>query len=68
MGVVIKRAKYFITCNGKYYGDRNFAPETIKHSMLQMENGLQLSMFDNNWQKLQDGERMEKLCEVGVLK
>lgn len=68
MGVVIKRAKYFITCNGKYYGDRNFAPETIKHSMLQMENGLQLSMFDNNWQKLQTGERMEKLCEAGVLK
>lgn len=48
MGVVIKRAKYFLTCGGRYYGERKFEPETIKNAILQMENGLQLSMFDNS--------------------
>lgn len=68
MGVVIKRAKYFLTCSGRYYGQNRFEPETIRHSMLQMEDGLQLSLFDNNWNKIEEGERQEKLCEAGVLK
>lgn len=46
IGVVIKRAKYFILCCGRYYGDRKFEPEVIRSSILQMESGLQLSMFD----------------------
>ena len=48
IGVVIKRAKYFILCCGRYYGDRKFEPEVIRNSILQMENGLQMSMFDGN--------------------
>lgn len=67
MGVVLKRAKHFITCCGRYYGDRRFEPETIKNSILQMENGLQLSMFDNNWLKLEEGARQEKLSAAGVI-
>lgn len=47
IGVVIKRAKYFITCIGKYYGEKNFEPEVIRNSILQMESGLQMSMFDS---------------------
>ena len=46
MGVVVKRAKYFVTCCGRYHGERSFEPETIRNSILQMEDGLQLSMFD----------------------
>jgi len=68
MGVVIKRAKYFLTCSGRYYGHKSFEPETIKHSMLQMEDGLQLSLFDSNWNQIEAGERQERLCEAGVLK
>ena len=30
MGVVVKRAKYFITCCGKYYGDIDPEPETVR--------------------------------------
>lgn len=30
MGVVLKRARFFLTCQGKYYGDRTFTPEYIK--------------------------------------
>ena len=67
MGVVIKRAKYFLTCSGRYYGERRFEPETIRSSILQMEDGLQLSMFDNNWNKLEEGARQEKLAENGVI-
>lgn len=48
MGVVMKRAKYFITCCGKYQGDRSFLPETIRSAILGMENGLQMSMFDTH--------------------
>lgn len=67
MGVVLKRAKYFITCVGRYYGERRFEPDTIKNSILQMENGLQLSMFDNNWKALEAGARQEKLSAAGVI-
>jgi len=67
MGVVVKRAKYFLTCSGRYYGDRRFEQETIKNSILQMENGLQLSMFDNNWKALEAGARQERLASSGVI-
>lgn len=67
MGVVVKRAKYFLTCSGRYYGDRRFEQDTIKNSILQMENGLQLSMFDNNWKALEAGARQEKLASSGVI-
>ena len=67
MGVVVKRAKYFLTCSGRYYGDRKFEEETIRNSILQMENGLQMSMFDNNWKQLEEGAKQEKLAAAGVI-
>lgn len=67
MGVVVKRAKYFLTCSGRYYGDRRFEQDTIKNSILQMENGLQISMFDNNWKAIEMGARQEKLASSGVI-
>lgn len=67
MGVVIKRAKYFLTCSGRYFGERNFDPETIRNAILQMEDGLQLSMFDNNWNKLEEGDRKEQLSQAGLI-
>lgn len=45
MGVVLKRAKYFLTCGGKYYGDGGFLPETIRKFMLDGTDGQQLSLF-----------------------
>ena len=67
MGVVVKRAKYFLLCCGRYYGNRLFDPETIRNSLLQMESGLQLSMFDNDWKRIEEGERQEKLAAAGVI-
>lgn len=67
MGVVMKRAKYFLTCCGRYYGEKKFEPETIRNSLLQMEDGLQLSMFDNNWNRIGSGERQEKLSAAGII-
>lgn len=67
MGVVMKRAKYFLTCCGRYYGERRFEPETIRNSLLQMEDGLQVSMFDNNWNRIEEGERQEKLSAAGII-
>ena len=67
MGVVMKRAKYFFVCGGKYYGDRKFLPETIKAAILGMENGLQTSMFDSSWKLLEAGAAQEKLAEAGVI-
>jgi len=55
MGVVLKRAKYFLTCMGKYYGDKDLIPEYIKgkvlesekirQSLLPMHDEEQISMF-----------------------
>ena len=76
MGVVLKRARYFMLCCGRYYGSKIFEPEIIRNSMLQMESGLQMSMFDNagnllgydgSWRKIEEGERREKLAKAGVI-
>ena len=76
MGVVMKRAKFFVLCCGRYYGDRRFEPETIRNGILQLENGLQMSMFDEGgqllkydagWKPVEEGERREKLAAAGVI-
>ncbi len=49
IGVVLKRAKYFITCKGKYFGEIKFDEESIKNYIL---NGTpkdtyhQISLFE----------------------
>jgi len=52
LGVVLKRAKYFITCNGKYEGINRFLPENIKLSLLndgkKDSRFEQISLFDLN--------------------
>lgn len=48
IGVVLKRAKYFITCNGKYYGGCAFDTVTIKNKIMPKKKIIdgQISMFD----------------------
>ncbi|MDI3546880.1 MAG: hypothetical protein PWR10_532 [Halanaerobiales bacterium] len=50
-GTVLKRARYFITCKGKYYGGIPFREELIKERLVEGKTGLhrqQLSLFDDN--------------------
>lgn len=55
LGVVLKRARYFITCNGKYYDIvRNFNNGFIEQNLLFLERSslpmpsyVQTSLFDN---------------------
>lgn len=53
LGVVLKRAKYFITCRGKYYGETSFREEIIREKiedkMISKEklNYKQLSFFSD---------------------
>ncbi|MDR5658820.1 putative DNA modification/repair radical SAM protein [Serpentinicella sp. ANB-PHB4] len=48
MGVVLKRAKYFITCKGKYYGGIIFEPNIIRNLLIEkpQNHTEQLSIFD----------------------
>ncbi|QUH26976.1 putative DNA modification/repair radical SAM protein [Serpentinicella alkaliphila] len=48
LGVVLKRAKYFITCKGKYYGGISINPISIKQVLLDRPESYstQLSIFD----------------------
>ena len=39
MGVVLKRAGHFLTCNGKYYGGRDIKPEYIREEQISMFQG-----------------------------
>jgi predicted DNA-binding helix-hairpin-helix protein len=59
MGVVLKRAKHFLTCSGKYFGEKNFLPEVIKGHLMEAEDGVQLSLFDNGggFAGLQDNKK-----------
>ncbi|MGL6106456.1 putative DNA modification/repair radical SAM protein [Romboutsia sp.] len=53
IGVVLKRAQYFITCKGRYYGDVNFDEPLIRHRLAPKEDlnilesqGTQLDFFE----------------------
>jgi putative DNA modification/repair radical SAM protein len=46
MGVVIKRARFFVTCQGKYYGDRTFTPDYIKMKLFEGETFHQMSLTE----------------------
>jgi hypothetical protein len=35
MGVVLKRARFFLTCSGKYYGDNALEPVYIRDRILE---------------------------------
>ena len=53
LGIVLKRAKYFITCSGKYYGDVAFDDYRIKKKLLSQNikknspEPNQISFFDD---------------------
>ena len=71
LGVVLKRAKYFITCKGKYYTDvYKFNPSFIETNLLYLERQdvpkmeyQQLSLFD----KLQPTKEDKIKCLTGSL-
>ena len=52
MGISIKRAKYFILCNGKYFTNTNIFKKKIIENNLIMEDkvvpfkGIQLALFN----------------------
>lgn len=55
MGVVLKRAKFFLLCDGRHYMGMSFNPDNIRDFMLMDDavkrktvNGIQLSIFDIN--------------------
>jgi predicted DNA-binding helix-hairpin-helix protein len=56
IGVVLKRARFFLTCSGKYYGGkepdpvyiqgRMLSPARIRDRLLEKKNAAQISLFD----------------------
>lgn len=50
LGIVLKRAQYFITCKGKHYGIKSMNEEIIRSKIIDKEavtdGVMQLSMFD----------------------
>lgn len=66
IGVVLKRAKHFLTCSGKYYGEKTFMPHVIKNQILQINDGIQMSMFgDNSQSLLTQGDKERKVLSHG---
>ena len=69
IGVVLKRAQYFITCNGKYYGDVAFDEPLIRNKLAPKEDlnilenqGEQLNFFDR--QRLHVSPALSKVDDV----
>jgi Predicted DNA-binding protein with the Helix-hairpin-helix motif len=53
LGVVLKRAQYFITCKGKYYGDVRFREDFIRERLVNNpSNSLYSSNSVNNYEQL----------------
>jgi len=44
-GTVLKRARYFITCQGKYYGGIPIREDLVKSRLLSAGDRQQLSLF-----------------------
>lgn len=45
MGVVVKRAKYFLTCNGKFFGHKTLDVTSIKEALNPTPDYTQLALF-----------------------
>jgi len=50
LGVVLKRAQYFITCRGRYYGDTAFQKETIENRLIPIST--KEKILDVNYEQL----------------
>lgn len=71
IGVVLKRAQYFITCSGKYWGDVSFNDNLIRDRLLdnspqfknisQKESFEQLSLFSNLPALLDNNDYLSKV-------
>lgn len=58
LGIVLKRAQYFITCKGRYYGDTNFDRIKIEDRLTPVEFK-QLSFFDTTNQDIIHNKKNE---------
>jgi len=45
IGVVLKRAKYFLTCDGRYHGGIDIKPEIIRYKLSESDLDRQVSFF-----------------------
>jgi len=63
IGIVLKRAKYFIICKGKYYGGISIYPENIRRQLIQKpkDDQQQLSIFDLHEKSLLQTEAKSKV-------
>lgn len=69
LGIVLKRAKYFITCKGRYYPQRTIptTPSAVKNVLLLeqtnkvRENAEQLSFFDLYPKIMTPGEKISRI-------
>lgn len=48
LGVVLKRAQYFITCKGKYYGDVGFREDFIRERLVTPPNNKVNNLYSNS--------------------
>ena len=71
LGIVLKRARYFITCNGKYYDNINrFNQNFITENLLFTERvstglaqGVQTSLFDSTQKTVLPSKTLSELLE-----
>ncbi|MDK2866424.1 MAG: hypothetical protein PWP51_1167 [Clostridiales bacterium] len=56
MGVVLKRAKYFITCKGKYCGDGDVEPVYLRQKLLEPPRPEQISLFQTHPEVFDESE------------
>ena len=52
-GVVLKRARYFLTCQGRYEGGRDFQPDRIHH-LLRREHQIETSRYRGQQMTMED--------------
>jgi len=71
MGVVLKRAKYFLTCSGKYYGGisgiKEPEPEQIRQALTFADGGEQISMFGMGLIKTATASTMASMSSMSTM-
>lgn len=65
--IVLKRAKYFITCNGKYYGDVLFDDIHIKNKLLEQNTSKNINVNPNQLSFFNMSSFEEKTLSSGLI-
>ncbi|MHC1721284.1 MAG: putative DNA modification/repair radical SAM protein [Clostridiaceae bacterium] len=67
LGIVLKRAQYFITCNGRYCGDVPFGASSVRWRLLPRQDMNQRELDKNNMEQMSFLDKPSRMLIKGAV-